>query len=352
MSLTPKRGSLMIVTCASCLTKFSLDEAKLPAQGAKVRCSRCKHVFHVVPPLETGEEIIEDFESFAKSHREIVEPGKQTMEPPPPEPEEREEGHPGPEERASLEEDEFPKLEKPIPIPEERMKLPEDLEEEPLHHDEKVVLEPPRKREEEIAREEEKVEDKRFRAERSPRLKKKTSSRFFPLFVVFVLLVLGAFYLWTELESGGKLARYVEGPIKKVTHLWEQIWKTEKKGLIIRDLNGYEEKVGDLPLFIIEGKVQNQSQFTKKYVKVKVVILDQNKIEVATREAICGPTLGREGLKGLPPAFFHQEVVMKPQTEKEMVVPPDKATPFMAVFNDLSSQAREFRVEVVEAPNL
>ena len=69
----------MIVTCASCLTKFSLDESRLPAQGAKVRCSRCQHVFHVVPPITTEEEeIVEDFESFAKSHEDVIEPGLKT----------------------------------------------------------------------------------------------------------------------------------------------------------------------------------------------------------------------------------------------------------------------------------
>jgi hypothetical protein len=35
-----------------------------------------------------------------------------------------------------------------------------------------------------------------------------------------------------------------------------------------------------------------------------------------------------------------------------MTVPPDKATPFMVIFRDLPSQAKEFKVEIVEAPNL
>ena len=61
----------MIVTCASCFTKFNLDESKIPPQGAKVRCSRCKHVFFVVPPEAPKEEIVADFESFAKAHKEL-----------------------------------------------------------------------------------------------------------------------------------------------------------------------------------------------------------------------------------------------------------------------------------------
>jgi predicted Zn finger-like uncharacterized protein len=77
----------MIVTCASCMTKFSLDESKIPAKGAKVRCSKCQHVFFVTPPTEPPaelppelppepkeEEPMGDFESFIKSQEEFAEP--------------------------------------------------------------------------------------------------------------------------------------------------------------------------------------------------------------------------------------------------------------------------------------
>lgn len=62
----------MIVTCSSCLTKFNLDESRIPAKGAKVRCSRCQHVFLVTPPQETQEEVLESFESFVKHHEELI----------------------------------------------------------------------------------------------------------------------------------------------------------------------------------------------------------------------------------------------------------------------------------------
>ena len=73
----------MIITCASCLTKFNLDDARIQAKGVKVRCSRCKHVFYVVPPPETQEEIIEGFETFAKYHEELMGPGEKKVEAPP-----------------------------------------------------------------------------------------------------------------------------------------------------------------------------------------------------------------------------------------------------------------------------
>jgi predicted Zn finger-like uncharacterized protein len=39
----------LIVTCEACETRFRLDESRLPAKGARVRCSRCKHAFFVRP---------------------------------------------------------------------------------------------------------------------------------------------------------------------------------------------------------------------------------------------------------------------------------------------------------------
>ena len=40
----------MIVTCEECSTSFQLDESRIPASGARVRCSRCKHAFFLPNP--------------------------------------------------------------------------------------------------------------------------------------------------------------------------------------------------------------------------------------------------------------------------------------------------------------
>jgi len=40
----------VIIVCEQCQTRFQLDAARIPARGAKVRCSRCKHAFHVAHP--------------------------------------------------------------------------------------------------------------------------------------------------------------------------------------------------------------------------------------------------------------------------------------------------------------
>ena len=349
----------MIVTCASCLTKFSLDDSRIPPQGAKVRCSRCQHVFHVVPPAPFDEEIVEDFESFAKSHEEVIEPGRKTKLPPPAPPKAREEIPPLREERMSLEEKEeaeeedLPKFEDALPVSEEAAQLAGEEEEEPPLFTEKRETKSSRRIDQKgLWDAEDKAEEKMFPRGKTLRRKRRGPSLLLALFAVLVLLVYVAFYLWTELESGGNLGKVVDVPLKQVTGLWDRLWKTEREGLIIGDLNGYEEKLGELPLYVIEGKVKNQSRFTKKYIKVKVVIVDQDKTEVAEKVVLCGPTLSREDLKKLPPGFFESGAGIKPPAEKETMVPADKSISFMVIFKDVSSQAKEFKVQIAEAPNL
>lgn len=49
----------MIVTCQECSTSFQLDETRIPASGARVRCSRCKHAFFLPRPNANADEAIQ-----------------------------------------------------------------------------------------------------------------------------------------------------------------------------------------------------------------------------------------------------------------------------------------------------
>ncbi len=310
----------MIITCASCLTKFNLDESKISVKGAKVRCSRCQHVFYVTRPPETREEIIEDLESFAKYHEELMEPGQK--------------------------EEKVPSSRKV----EKRERVPEE-EEEPSLFSEKI---PTEKAEQVFPAEptgEERVETRASKPKRMARKERRKPSLLFVILVILILLFFGFFYLWTESGTSDTSFSLIEYPIQKITSLWQQIWGSEKEGLILRDLNGYEEKIGEIPLFVIEGKVNNQSRVTKKHIKIKVAIFDQKKVKLAEKEAICGRMIGREELKNLPEAFFKGEMVIRPKMDKEMITPPGKAIPFMVIFKNLSTPAKEFQVQIIEAPN-
>lgn len=44
----------MIINCEKCDTRFNLDDSRIPADGVKVRCSRCKHAFFVQPEETPG----------------------------------------------------------------------------------------------------------------------------------------------------------------------------------------------------------------------------------------------------------------------------------------------------------
>jgi len=54
----------MIIQCEQCSTRFRLADEKLKPSGSKVRCSKCKHVFTVMPPTPEPEEETVDFDAM------------------------------------------------------------------------------------------------------------------------------------------------------------------------------------------------------------------------------------------------------------------------------------------------
>jgi predicted Zn finger-like uncharacterized protein len=50
----------VVVVCEKCETRFHLDDSRVPAKGARVRCSRCKHAFFVRPPGSADADAIEE----------------------------------------------------------------------------------------------------------------------------------------------------------------------------------------------------------------------------------------------------------------------------------------------------
>ena len=48
----------MIVTCERCATQFQLEDARVPEDGVRVRCSRCKHAFFIERPARNEAEQI------------------------------------------------------------------------------------------------------------------------------------------------------------------------------------------------------------------------------------------------------------------------------------------------------
>jgi len=42
----------MIVTCPACATRYSVDPSAIAAEGRKVRCTRCGHIWQQMPPAD------------------------------------------------------------------------------------------------------------------------------------------------------------------------------------------------------------------------------------------------------------------------------------------------------------
>jgi predicted Zn finger-like uncharacterized protein len=65
------QGSV-IVTCERCATQFQLDDARVPKKGVRVRCSRCKNSFRVMPPGAAAAEQVEDLARRAREEGEDI----------------------------------------------------------------------------------------------------------------------------------------------------------------------------------------------------------------------------------------------------------------------------------------
>ena len=68
----------MIITCPECLTKFHLDDERIPENGIKARCSRCQHVFQVQKPASPEESFYSQGETQTEfvAGEEYKEPGR------------------------------------------------------------------------------------------------------------------------------------------------------------------------------------------------------------------------------------------------------------------------------------
>jgi predicted Zn finger-like uncharacterized protein len=71
----------MVVQCPECGAKFTLDESRIPGEVAKVRCSRCRHVFRIT---RQGQVIDEAWAPPAEESPEPLPPGEEPEAPPSP----------------------------------------------------------------------------------------------------------------------------------------------------------------------------------------------------------------------------------------------------------------------------
>ena len=179
----------MIITCASCLTKFNLEESRIPLRGAKVRCSRCHHVFYVVPPPK-ADPVPRDESGGLMADDDLVS------------------------ENGQGEEVRIPDI---ASSPQTMAGLAEETDASLPRSEPSPAPKPFRR---------ERAEVQTFKTKRA--LQSDKPNRSLPviaLVIVLILLVIGFFCFWTG--YGGTLYSYVQYPARKIADVWNQFWGIE-----------------------------------------------------------------------------------------------------------------------------
>jgi predicted Zn finger-like uncharacterized protein len=359
----------MIVQCEVCETKYNLEDSKITPEGVKVRCAKCQHIFAVTPtsvtpptppspptpptPESAGDDFLQDFESFEKFHKDLIDtPGATTR---PPMDEERlvekeivdkmpqDTGEVPPPEDLSMEE--FPTEEWPGPSLDQQGQT-ESIEEE---------MDTP-------TFDMRGLEDQDYFERPTVAPKKRKTSWTFVLIGILIIIALGGFYLWSErgmrlslpgnipsiLKSIPERLKSVPGKLQSV---WNNIRGIERGSLSFSDLEGYKDTIGEVPVFVITGKILNDTNKTKRHVRVKAILLnDKNKV-LDEKQTLCGSYFTNEDLKKLPPRFIRGDFKLRPPVPSQMRVAPRMTVPFVVIFPNMSPDAQEFEVEIIEAPN-
>ena len=352
----------MIVECEICQTKYNIEDSKITPQGVRVRCSKCKQVFSVKPPSPSppsppppptpepaGEDFLQDFESFEKFHKDLMEtPG---MEAKSPKDEEglfergefdqifQETGQVPPSEAPGPAE--LPTEEWPGPVPDEQRgtEFMEGEMETPTFDMSGL--------EEDLKEREHPERPLRTRA------KRKTSWPFV-LIGILIVIALGGYYLWSERGVKFSIPWDIQPFLKsipdKIQSLVDGVRGIERGSLSFSDLEGYKDTIGKVPVFVITGKVLNDTNKTKKHVRIKAILLDNENKVLDEKQTLCGSYFTKEDLRKLPPRFARSNFRIRPMPSK-MRVPPRTSSPFIVIFPNMPPDANEFQVEIVDAPN-
>jgi predicted Zn finger-like uncharacterized protein len=350
----------MIVQCEICQTKYNIEDSKITPQGVRVRCAKCKHIFSAKPsslppppppppptPEPVGDDFLQDFESFEKFHKDLLDtPGLEAERP-------QEEGSPL--ERGEFDQifreqapspevskaEEFPTEEWPGPFPEEGRQAGftgGDMETPTF----------------DMSGLEEGLKEREY-PERPLRTRaKRKTSWSFVVIGILIILAMGGYYLWSErgvkLSIPWDISSFFSAIPERVQSLVDSIRGIERGSLSFSDLEGYKDTIGKVPVFVITGKVLNDTNKTKKHVRIKAVLLNDKNRVLDEKETLCGSYFSKEDLKKLPPRFTRGDFRVRPRSN-QMSVAPRTTVPFIVIFPNMPPDANEFQVEIVEAPN-
>jgi predicted Zn finger-like uncharacterized protein len=302
----------MIVQCEKCGTQYNLDDTKVRPGETKVRCSRCQHVFTVPQPLtldegnifgETGQQAEDEFmKEWAKEL-----PPQKPSEPAPPAPDQ------APPPRAFVP----PSAEEPV-FGEETPK-----EETPSPEEEIFPVSPSAVRE-------------------VPEKKERKISTTLLLAILFIVIIFVSFYYWTKKGTSFPAFEYI---YEKIYTLMEG---ERAQKLFLIGLRGSEHTLEGGTVYVIQGKVANRSEKTKKLVKLKGSLFDKAGKEVATSIGYCGITITNEEIKNTPYESLQSSFGFISAGQAHPV-PSQGALPFTIIFFSPPPGATQYRVDIETA---
>ena len=301
----------MIVVCDKCKTEYNLDDAKVRPGETKVRCSRCQNVF-VVPNLFSlkeeeifGETTEKAEDAFLKEWAKEF-PAQAPQKPTTPAPSK------GPAPRAFV-----------PPAAEEKLFV-EELPPTPTPAEEVLP-----------------VKTKATAPAPARRKQRKVSST--SLLAMFLLLVMaGAFYYWNKIGYS----------IPAFEFVYEKIYsfmngKKEQK-LFLLYLKGSEYTLEGGKVYVVQGKVANRSQETKRVVKLKGSLYDAGGKVIATGTGLCGVTISDEEVQKSTYDVLRTSFAFVPVGQAKPV-PPQQSLPFTIIFFSPPEGATQYHVDIDES---
>jgi predicted Zn finger-like uncharacterized protein len=333
----------MIIECAECQSKFSLDEGLLKQGGSKVRCSICKHVFTAYPPEPSlADEPLSD-QAARNDLEETVALDS------PPVFEEREQALA----QESPDEDFEQAFKEAMDKETVAMSVDQIPEEKEAPHDLKEAIGRASQIEEQVSRED--IQKKAAvkpgeieEAEEAPVPKKQARrSRFLPIVLGIIVLLLaggvGVYFLAPDLlpESLSFLK-----PAKK-----QDVADAGVSRLSFKDVKGtfvQSEKAGQL--FLIQGMVTNNYPKGRSYILIKASLLDDKGKVVKTKMAYAGNNFTEDQIKAMSLEEINKGLKNRlGKANANANIKPGGGVPFAVVMEEFPDNLSEFTVEAVSS---
>jgi predicted Zn finger-like uncharacterized protein len=332
----------MIVTCPNCTTKFRLPDDKVGPDGVKLRCGKCKHIFHIDPLSPPPPSDLRDFDYPDDSGVPTERPGAYAE----PEPREAPSGAAPPPADQTSDQD--------------AGKL---FESEAYEDDEGTGKTQTDFNLDDISDID--ITGKKGKGASSKDVKRRSLIVALCLFGLVVVTLAAVFFfdLWPGAKDGqpptppsaeqakpGDTATQEEKPAgEKAAEKPDESSKV--KDIVLQNVRQYyvtNEKAGQL--FVIEGKAVNNFKSQKEMIKLEAALFDEKGAVLISQDILGGNTV----------SLFQLQVMTKPELESALSsqvgvltnntnLAPGAETPFMIVFFDPPEAVKEFGVKVVDA---